>query len=62
MQIVINNPRIIEFYNKYYVSNNLSISIVSNLNVDKQKNLLKSTFGQIPKKTKQEIKKIIFKI
>ena len=45
----------IEFYNDYYVSENISISIVSNINIKNQKKLLKSTFGNIPFKLKKEI-------
>jgi insulysin len=45
----------IEFYNKYYVSENISICIVSNINIKKQQELLKATFGKIPKKLKNNI-------
>ena len=47
--------KMIEFYNKYYVSENISISIVSNIDIKKQLELVKETFGQIPKKTKENI-------
>jgi insulysin len=46
----------IDFYENFYVSENLSISIVSNLDINQQKKMVKSTFGLIPtKKTKQNI-------
>ena len=45
----------IKFYNQFYVSENISICIVSNIDIKNQKNLLKSTFGNIPTKLKKEI-------
>jgi insulysin len=45
----------IEFYNQFYVSENISVCIVSNININNQKKLLKSTFGNIPTKLKKEI-------
>jgi insulysin len=45
----------IKFYNQFYVSENISVCIVSNINIKNQKNLLKSTFGNIPTKLKKEI-------
>ena len=47
--------KMIEFYNKYYVSENISICIVSNIDIKKQKALLKATFEKIPIKTKENI-------
>jgi insulysin len=45
----------IKFYNQFYVSENISVCIVSNIDIKNQKNLLKSTFGNIPTKLKKEI-------
>ena len=45
----------IEFYNQFYVSENISVCIVSNINIKNQKKLLKSTFGNIPFKLKKKI-------
>lgn len=45
----------IKFYNQFYVSENISVCIVSNIDIKNQKNLLKSTFGNIPFKLKKEI-------
>lgn len=45
----------IKFYNQFYVSENISICIISNIDIKNQKNLLKSTFGNIPTKLKKEI-------
>jgi len=45
----------IKFYNQFYVSENISVCIVSNINIKNQKKLLKSTFGNIPIKLKKEI-------
>jgi insulysin len=45
----------IEFYNQFYVSENISVCIVSNINIKNQKKLLKSTFGNIPTKLKKKI-------
>jgi len=47
--------KMIEFYNKYYVSENISICIVSNLSIKEQQTLLKNTFSKIPKKLKNDI-------
>ena len=45
----------IKFYNQFYVSENISVCIVSNIDIKNQKNLLKLTFGNIPFKLKKEI-------
>ena len=45
----------IKFYNQFYVSENISICIVSNIDIKKQRNLVKSTFSNIPIKLKKEI-------
>jgi insulysin len=45
----------IKFYNQFYVSENISVCIVSNINIKNQKKLLKSTFGNIPFKLKKKI-------
>ena len=45
----------IKFYNQFYVSENISICIISNIDIKNQKKLLKSTFGNIPTKLKKEI-------
>jgi insulysin len=52
----------IEFYKKYYVSENISISVVSNLDIDMQHKMLHNTFGNIEKKKSETIivKKPIF--
>jgi insulysin len=52
----------IEFYKKYYVSENISISVVSNLDIEIQKKMLHKTFGNIEKKKNETviIKKPIF--
>jgi insulysin len=41
--------KMIEFYNKYYVSENISICIISNLDIKQQKKLIYKTFGNIVK-------------
>lgn len=43
----------IKFYNQFYVSENISICIISNIDIKNQQNLLKSTFGNIPFKLKK---------
>jgi len=40
----------IEFWNKYYVSENITVCIVSNLSIKEQQKMLVNTFGNIPKK------------
>jgi insulysin len=52
----------IDFYKKNYVSENISISIVSNLDIETQKKMLHKTFGNIEKKNNETviIKKPIF--
>jgi insulysin len=45
----------IKFYNQFYVSENISVCIISNINIKNQKKLLKSTFGNIPSKFKKKI-------
>jgi len=45
--------KMIEFYQKYYVSENLCVCMVSNLKIDKQKKMIKKTFGKIPKQNKE---------
>ena len=45
----------IKFYNQFYVSENISICIISNIDIKNQQNLLKSTFGNIPFKLKKKI-------
>lgn len=42
--------KMIEFYNKYYVSENISICIISNLDMKSQQNLIYKTFGNIQNK------------
>ena len=43
--------KMIEFWNTYYVSQNINICIVSNLSITEQQSMLIKTFGTIPKKT-----------
>lgn len=43
--------KMIEFWNDYYVSDNINICVISNLEIKEQQTLLKNTFGYIPKKT-----------
>ena len=45
----------IKFYNQFYVSENICVCIISNIDIKNQKKLLKSTFGNIPFKLKKEI-------
>ena len=47
--------KMIEFYNKYYVSENISICIISNLDMKQQKNLIYKTFGNIQNKKAPEL-------
>ena len=47
--------KMIDFYNKYYVSENIGICIVSNLDIKKQQHLIHNTFGKILKKKAPEI-------
>jgi insulysin len=42
----------IEFYNKYYISSNISICIASSLSIDELYNIINDTFGNIIKKEK----------
>jgi secreted Zn-dependent insulinase-like peptidase len=44
----------IDFWNKYYTSDNITISIISNLSIKKQKDIVKNTFGLIEKKKSKE--------
>ena len=42
--------RMIEFWDSYYVSQNINICIISNLPIKEQQSMLINTFGTIPKK------------
>lgn len=42
--------KMIEFWEKYYVSKNISITMISNKKVEEQKSLLQETFANIPEK------------
>jgi len=46
--------RMLQFYEKYYTSSNLHISIISNLKINKQKKIIHNTFGKIPMKQKEK--------
>jgi insulysin len=41
--------KMIEFWKKYYITTNLSICIVSNIKINKQKTIINNAFGKIPK-------------
>jgi insulysin len=58
----INNIRelLIDFYNKYYIPDNISICILSSISIDKLYKIINNTFGNI-KKTKNINKYIIKK-
>ena len=45
----------IKFYNKYYVSENITIVIISNLNIKTQQKMINNTFGKIEKKSAEKI-------
>ena len=47
--------KMIEFYNRYYVSENISITIVSNLSIKAQMKMVGKTFGEIKKKSSEII-------
>lgn len=47
--------KMIEFYNKYYVSENISITVVSNLSIKTQMKMVAKTFGEIKKKSMEII-------
>jgi insulysin len=42
--------KMIEFWKKYYVTNNLGVCIVSNMKINQQKKLIGKTFGKIEKR------------
>jgi len=42
--------KMIEFWEKYYTASNIGICIISNMKINKQKTLIKKTFGNIEKK------------
>ncbi len=44
------HEKLVDFYKKYYVSNNFSICIVSNCDINEQKRIIKKHFGTIPYK------------
>jgi len=47
--------KMIEFYNKYYISSNISICIMSNLSIDNMYNIINTTFSNIPYKKNNNI-------
>ena len=56
------NPRIselINFYNKWYVPENMALIIVGNVNADQIKGRIASTFGRLPKATAPEKKEYV---
>jgi len=46
--------KMIEFYNKYYVSENISICVASSIKTSKIKDMINSTFGHIKKQSYNE--------
>jgi len=48
--------KMIEFYNKYYVSENISICIASSIKSTKIKNMIECTFGHIKKQSRDVFK------
>lgn len=48
--------KLIDFYNKYYTSDNISICIASSKSFDELKKLIDSTFGFIKRRNKYELK------
>ena len=46
--------RMIEFWEKYYTTANMGISFISNLSIEKQKALIKKTFGQIKERKSEK--------
>ena len=48
--------KMIEFWQKYYISSNINLCVVSNLSIEEQKSMIKSTFGLIPKKDGSKFK------
>mgnify|MGYP003353144594 CR=1 FL=1 len=41
--------KMIEFYNQFYTSDNISVCIASSKNIDELKKIVTDTFGLIPK-------------
>lgn len=52
------HEQMIKFWEDYYTTNNLSVSIVSNIDINKQKEIIKKTFGNIIKRETKEYKLI----